>query len=674
MPRTTCLPVAVLLTGFLLATAASPATVEEQRAAFRDVYPAAELGNWKPVVEREATLRDYVLWPDLRAAWLRAQLKAGAPEAIYAEVARFLEAHPTLKAARELRYRLALALARDGHHTDYLALYDAHYRTLGVATLDCLAVHADILSGNTAALQDRAAALWLVGHSQADECDPVFDWLRGAGVLDAELYRQRYELALSAREFSLARYLARSLDEDALEQANRWIAARDHPEEFLRNPPRLHGANGRRQLVYALERIAYDDPGAASEYWRDLSAKYPFSPDDAAHVTRRIALWSARLHDPRGHATLRDLPAAARNAEVRRWLVRTALARRDWKAVIAAIDGMPANERQAEEWRYWLGIARNETGASDAAAAALGAIAGNRSYYGFLAADELDRPYAWSHAASAPDEETLAKLGGNAALIRARELFHVGQESRGRSEWKAALAGLGRMETEQAAILAHRWGWHSQAIATVASLGLYDDLEIRYPFAFRELLAEHAAGAGIPQSWAYGIARSESLFMADIRSGAGAIGVMQLMPRTGRLTASELKHPYAGLRTLTDPGSNILLGSHYLGKMLERFGDNRAVATAAYNAGPHRVEEWLPRNGRLDARIWIENIPYNETRKFVRRVLVSDAIFHWRLTGRLQRLSAALGAVDAGMQQVAGVGSSPSAAQRRQTEKDAARQ
>ncbi len=149
--------------------------------------------------------------------------------------------------------------------------------------------------------------------------------------------------------------------------------------------------------------------------------------------------------------------------------------------------------------------------------------------------------------------------------------------------------------------------------------------------------------------------------MADIRSGAGAIGVMQLMPRTGRLTAADLQHPYAGLRTLTDPDSNILLGSHYLGKMLERFGDNRAVATAAYNAGPHRVEKWLPPDGRLDTRIWIENIPYNETRKFVRRVLVSDAIIHWRLTGRLQRLSAALGAVDARAEQVAGAASSPSA-------------
>jgi soluble lytic murein transglycosylase len=659
MPRKNRLPSVVLVSGLLLAAVASPATLEQQRVAFREAYPAAERGDWAPVTEREDTLRDYVLWPDLRAAWLRAQLKADASDAIYAAVEVFLEAHPALKTARELRYRLALALARDERSEDYLALYESHYRTLGVATLDCLAVHAGILAGNGPVLEDRAVALWLVGRSQVDECDPVFEWLRGAGILVEDLYRQRYDLAISAREFSLARYLARSLDEDLLEQANRWIAARDRPEDFLQSPPPAGSATGRQQLVYALERVTYHDAGVAADYWRDLRPSYSFSPDDVSHVTRHIALWAARQRHPDAFALLRDLPPDARDVEVRRWLVRTALARRDWEEVIAAIDAMPANERQAEEWRYWLGIARSETGKEDAAAAALGEIAAHRSYYGFLAADELDRPYAWSHAAIAPDEETLSVLAGTAALIRARELFHVGQESRGRSEWNAAVAKLDAAETAQAAILAHRWSWHSQAIATAASLGLYDDLEIRYPFAFRDLLAGHAAGAGIPESWAYGIARSESLFMADVRSGAGAIGVMQLMPETGRRTASALEHPYAGLDTLTDPDSNILLGTHYLGEMLARFGDNRAVATAAYNAGPHRVEEWLPLDGRLDARIWIENIPYNETRKFVRRVLVSDAIFHWRLTGRLQRLSAALGAVDAAAQpqQVAGTDS-----------------
>jgi soluble lytic murein transglycosylase len=114
---------------------------------------------------------------------------------------------------------------------------------------------------------------------------------------------------------------------------------------------------------------------------------------------------------------------------------------------------------------------------------------------------------------------------------------------------------------------------------------------------------------------------------------------MQLMPTTGREVARGIRLPYSGLTTLTNPESNIRLGTSYLGQMAERFGGNPVLATAAYNAGPHRVDRWLPESGTIDARIWIENIPFNETRKYVKRVLSAQAIFHWRMTGQLRRVS-----------------------------------
>ncbi len=197
-------------------------------------------------------------------------------------------------------------------------------------------------------------------------------------------------------------------------------------------------------------------------------------------------------------------------------------------------------------------------------------------------------------------------------------------------------------EQTQAALLADSWGWHSRAIATVAKAGEFDDLRVRYPLPWRDVFEKHASTAGVSYSWTYGIARSESLFMRDIRSSAGAIGVMQLMPETGRRAAREIRLPWSGLATLTDSSSNILLGTHYLSQMFTRFGENRVLATAAYNAGPRRVEAWLPDSGSLDARIWIENIPFNETRGYVRRVLADDAIFHWRMTGQQRRISGEL--------------------------------
>jgi len=303
---------------------------------------------------------------------------------------------------------------------------------------------------------------------------------------------------------------------------------------------------------------------------------------------------------------------------------------------------MSEQQRNTPEWRYWRAIALIENGHHAAAETPLRELAAERSYYGFLAADELAQPYAFGHDRLDSDEETLERLASDPALVRARELFLVGLDGRGRSEWDAAIAWFTDAEKAQAAILADRWGWHSRAIATAAGIGHYDDLALRYPLPWQPSFERYAAAARIPANWAYGIARSESLFMRDLRSSAGAIGVMQLMPATGREVARTISLPYSGLDTLTDPENNIRLGTSYLASMMDRYAGNRVLATAAYNAGPRRVDAWLPVQGDVDARIWIENIPYNETRSYVRRVLAAETIFHWRLTGDTRRLSETL--------------------------------
>lgn len=623
----------------------SPASdLQRQRAVFRDAYAAAELGNREPAQQNLALLREYVLWPDLRAAWLGASMAS----ADAAEIEAFLDRYGALKPARALRYRYALHLAQSGRNEDFLDLYRAFYQGLDIARLDCLALNAEILSGNRANVAGRATALWLVGYSQADECDPVFDYLRGAGLLTGALYRERYELALSARQYSLARYLARSLDEVRLEEAEAWLSVQRDPAAYLESAaagPDLEEATRRERIQWAIERIALTDAPLAEQYWQQFGKGQRFPDAEAAALDRHIALWHARQHDPDALIRLNALPQSVADDEVRRWQARSALARHEWAEVIAIIEAMPAGQRTEEEWRYWLAVALQQSGSDARARDVFHDLSRQRSYYGFLAADELGLDYPYDHVTVTPDHGVLRQLSDDPAFVRARELFHVGLESRGRSEWDDAVARLGRDEKVQAGLLAHRWGWHSRAIATLAAAGQYDDLELRYPLPWPEQFAEASATARIPSSWAYGVARSESLFIPDIRSHAGAIGIMQLMPATGRRTAGELNLPYRGLSTLTDPASNIRLGTTYLGKMLQRFEENRVVATAAYNAGPSRVEKWLPASQGLDARIWIENIPFNETRDYVRRVLVSEAIFNWRLTGRTYRLSEGLGTI-----------------------------
>ena len=648
--------VIVLLFGSAYTATARAAEIDKHRELFLQVYPEVERGSWNAVdaldSDDQEALRRYVLWPDLRATWFRAAMQ----RADHAEVEAFLENYGTLRPARELRYRYALHLARADSLAAYLRIYEQFYQGLEITKLDCLALRAEMDAGRQHRVVNRAKDLWTVGKSQVDECDPVFRYLSDQNLLDATDYVRRFELAIDAREFSMARWLGKSIDQRHIDIASQWLKAERNPESFLRNfrkwpndPPT------REQLAYAIERLTYRDPLLALELWEKVSQGGRFSAEQELRTARHIALWMARDNLPGAYDQLSKLPVAAQNAEVLRWRARSSLRDEKWRQLLQDISLMSDAEKDSEEWRYWRGMALRRSGEAEAGFEVLSSLAGERGYYGFLAADELDRPYALTSNEAVPDEQVIAHLAARPALIRARELFRVGQDGRGRSEWEAAINTLDAEQKLQAAILAQRWDWHSRAIAAAASAGNFDDLELRYPLPYQSTFQRYAAEAQIPPTWAYGVARSESLFMRDVRSRAGAIGLMQLMPATGREVAREIRLPYSGLNTLTDPQHNIRLGTTYLGQMTEQFGGNRVLATAAYNAGPHRVVEWLPADGSLDARIWIENIPFNETRKYVRRVLEAETIFHWRMTGQFRRLSDELTSVSAapGVQQVA---------------------
>lgn len=628
----------------------SPSLIQEQRRLFIETYARAELGDWRPAALHDAVLKGYVLWPDLRAAWLKTRIRNGD----YAEVDGFLDQFGTLKPARDLRYRYALALAADQKFADYLAIYERYYQGLEIANLDCLALQAEIAAGHGEKIAKRGNELWLIGRNQVDECDPVFDYLRTKKFIESDQYIERFNLAISEREFAIARYLAKSLPRAYQDRAAQWTDVSGDPGRFLEHHDKLRdSAEYRDQLAYAAERLAYKQPETANTLWRDVEPQYDFEDKLKNHIEIHIALWSARRHVAGAASLLASLAPDAENTEVYRWQARTALMKNDWHTVTAAIGRMPAGESESEQWQYWLAHAEHAAGNEAQSQRIFSTLARERSYYGFLAADQLGQRYNFSDEPLQADESIISALERTDTIVRALELYRVGQEGRGRSEWDAAVAMLSENQKRQASLLAHRWGWHSQAISTAAGAGHLDDMQLRYPLPYRAVFEKYSRASQVADSWAYGISRSESMFMRDVRSSAGAIGLMQLMPETGRRTAAEINLPYTGTATLTDPDANIRLGTAYLGMMLQRFDDNRVLATAAYNAGPQNVEEWLPSNGSVDPKIWIENIPYDETRRYVRRVLMTDTIFNWRLSGDWQRLSPKMTPISAPAERVA---------------------
>jgi soluble lytic murein transglycosylase len=628
----------LLVLSLLGATAASgsDADLEKQRGAFRDAWIEAERGDWRAVQPRLDELEGYPLLPDLEAVYFRATVK----QQPNANIERFLATNETLWIAPSLRLRWINSLAQRNDWQRFLEVYRSHYADAGNTRLDCVATEAMAQTGDAGGFAREARRLWLVGISQPKECDSVFSRLRETGQLTDDLVLQRLDLALEAEQFGLAAYLARQLDDAQRQRVKRWQRMRDRAETELATPKPLRGADRDPALViYGLDRLARNEPDIAAQLLPHYAAANMVDNAEQQRLERKIALWSARKYLPAGLERVHQLDESAVDDDICVAWTRAALRSSAWHETLAAIDAMSAEEAGDSAWLYWRARALAKTGEPEAAAAIFERLAAERGYHSFLAADRLDLPYNFGHKPAAADDAVIDALEQRPDIVRARELFAVGLDSAGRVEWQRAVAQLDRDTRAQAAIMAHRWGWHSRAIATGSANGLIDDLDIRFPAPYLDLYQSLSPRANIAISWAYGITRSESLFMRDVSSPAGAIGLMQLMPATGTSTARQINLRYSGSGSLTDPQVNIALGTTYLGKMLARFDGNQVLATAAYNAGPKRVERWLPEDLAMPADIWVETIPFRETRGYVKRVMAAETVFLWRLNGTVSRLS-----------------------------------
>ncbi|MFQ5626622.1 MAG: transglycosylase SLT domain-containing protein, partial [Methyloligellaceae bacterium] len=295
----------------------------------------------------------------------------------------------------------------------------------------------------------------------------------------------------------------------------------------------------------------------------------------------------------------------------------------------------------------WTARALESLGWHDDADSIYTELARERSYYGFLAADRIDHDYQLNHRALEYSDHELRLLAAQPGAMRARELYGLGRTVDARREWRMFTRSMTDEELARAAKLAHGWGWHGRAIMTVARTPHLDDLELRFPLAYHDRVLEQARAQRLDPAWMYAIVRQESAFVADARSPAGALGLMQIMPGTGRKIGRSLDKPLKNRRQLLDADISLEFGSTYLRILLDQLDNHSVLAAAAYNAGPHRVERWRPAERNMSADLWIETVPYRETREYLRHVLAYTTIYERRLGRETVRLSARLAPIPA---------------------------
>ncbi|HET6726296.1 MAG TPA: transglycosylase SLT domain-containing protein [Gammaproteobacteria bacterium] len=633
-----------LAAALLLALNANATTLKAKRVAFEQAYEAIEAGKLSTASEKLAGLIHYPLYPYLRYAYIDHYLDRLPPRA----VADFLADYPDLPVDAALRYRWLRGLAQKGAWTVFLKYYNGD----DAAALVCASVSAGLLGPGNAALTTadrakliaRAKGLWLSAHDQPPECNPAFKWLAAHDLLTTDMIRARFDKALDAHNLNLASYLADKLPGSAQQRAARWQSMAADPAKALAAANFPGDANRRALLVFGLERLARSDATAAKSRWTSLKARYAFDVGERAAVERAIALWEARQHLPDAYRDLAALRASGYDL-VMQWRIRTALWRGWWHTALKDIYALPASRRRSDQWQYWRARALEQTHHKQQADPIYRRLALHHGYYAFLAADHIDAPYAISPQRSQPEAKRMQQLADRPHLIRAHELFAVGMLDFADAEWNAGTSNMDTADRCQAGLLAASWQWHAAAIRTLARGGCWDDLKLRYPMAYRDAVQKRADKLGIDPAWLYGMMRSESLFAANAVSYAGAFGLMQLMPATGRLVATRLGIDLDDTAMLLDPTLNITLGSAYLDHIRGQFGGNPCLATAAYNAGPGNVSDWLPATP-VAADVWVEAIPFGQTRHYVKRVMAQTIVFDWRIGGNIdERISVRMGTI-----------------------------
>lgn len=627
-----------------VAHAEAQAQLEKQRQSFQLARKALQTNQLNLYQQFYARLDGYPLQGYLQYLHLRHRLNHVSS----ATISDFLQQQDNTFYAERLRATWLDRLAKQQRWQDYLQFYRAPQS----AERDCYRLQALLATGQEKKAFELTPAMWLVSHSQDKACDPVFARWQQAGLLTEDFRQQRMMLALRDNQFSIASYLARSGPRATQDLAwvERWQTIHNNPLSLLRQLPAEAPADtnrvtlardealSREIIVHGLTRLARRSPEQAYSYWLKLRDHYQFSEQDRIEVRRAIGTWAALNRDDMALIYFGNIPGGE-------WQARAAIWQQDWRAARKAIKQMNIDERGSTRWQYWLGRSQAGLGQQAAAEATFSAILGQRDYYSFLASDALSRPYAMNHRPISATPEQLEQFRQQPAVQRLQEFYLQDMMLEARREAYYQSQNRNDAELQMLARITHEWGWHNQTIALLGKARYWDALDLRFPVVFDTEMRKAGQVHGLNPSWLLAIARQESAFNPGARSHAGALGLMQLMPDTGRLVSKLINRPLKQLNELYRPERNIELGSAYLRRMFDENQRNPVLATAAYNAGPHRVKRWLP-SERLDAAIWAENIPYNETRHYVQTVMSYAAIFDSQRNQPVKPLSQRMPAVE----------------------------
>ncbi len=614
----------IIIVVYLLVMLSYPVIATSSRNELREKFLRAEKTivqkNDKEYFELAQQLKHYPLYPYLQYQWLAKNLQR------VQAVQNFLLEYRSTRYAALLRKKWLRYLAKK---KDWGQLIK-HYRSSSSAELQCYYNIAKYNTGQKKAALTAAQKLWVVGKSQPVACDPLFNWLKSSKYFTREMLWRRFQAALNKGRLPLAKYVRRLMMRKDQNIAALWIKVHLKPK-LITKSDNWHQGYKQAGLIFAhaINRIARRNSAEAVVIWDAQRQNYSIPKAHIDQIERRLALGLALRRDKNAYRRLEKLQKT--DGVLREWQVRTALSERNWQHVKESLENLTAAEKKKNNWQYWQARMYAKLGEEQRAQEIYRHLAHNRSFYGFLSAYKLKKNINIADQPLLVSGAEISRLEQLNEFQAVTELIAINRKLEAKRQWWYAVSKLDRKELMIAAKLAQKWRWEQVAIFTIAKAKHWDDVALRFPIKYSEQIKLNAKQRNLDPAIVLGLIRRESAFDEKARSPVGARGLMQIMPKTGRQIARGLKEKWRSESSLFNPQLNVKYGTFYYKQLLNQFNGHYALAAAAYNAGPHRVKRWLPRQQPVAADIWIETIPFKETRAYVFAVLTYALIYQQRM-------------------------------------------
>jgi len=636
-----------LLVSAVLATTA-PLVQAQTKAddTLLEMQQAFKRGDRKKLEQLLPAARGHVLEP-WAAYW---ELRLRLAEASPSEIQSFMQRYAGSYQEDRLRNDWLLLL---GQRRDWAQFAEQHpsYRMSDDREVRCYALLIDDIKGSApAAAAEDVKRNWYALRDNDDGCTHAASQLYANKKLSALDVWRKARFAVDANRPRVVRNAVEIVAPDAVAQVKELMEA---PTKYLTGRATARGQVRQELVTLALIKLASGDPDNAAAQL-DNKWSVHLSPEERNWVWGVIGKQLAQKLSSDANRFFANITRDADlNDDLLGWKVRAALRAGQWKVVRKAIDAMSEEGRQDSTWVYWKArslLAGKPSEAERAEARQLlEGIASTRGFYEQLATEELGQRITLPPAPAPLTAEEKAAARANPGLNRGLYAIFLGLRSEGVREWNYATnlhipGGMPDRELLAAADFACAREVWDRCINTSERTRSVIETSQRFPTPFRSAVVERANGIGLDPAYVYGLIRQESRFIMDARSHVGASGLMQVMPATARWTAKKIGMNNFTADQINDRDTNIAIGTAYLKLALDDFAGSMPMAAAAYNAGPGRPRSW--RNGPvLDAAIWAENVPFGETRDYVKKVLANTTNYAAMLTGQPQSLKGRLGTI-----------------------------